>query len=332
MPYTMQPAGVGATCSPSAPPEALKAFGADRARDDRRTCAARPLADAAAALQAYLRRLETCSPTAGRSCSARCRASPTSRPRTRCGSCAARRRSPACSQPYPAVRRLVRPHDRVRPRRIRRRSTSAEAIAVAARRRRHAPRRLPAEPASRSATRSPSPPTDYAPDADRRHARRPRRRRGRRRAHRRARRHACTSTSPASASRSRSRQAPTDRRRTHHEDFKGRTAVITGAGSGFGLETSRIAARAGHEHRAWPTCSRTRSTRAAAEIERARRAGAAVPARRRRRRPRSKRSARPTLARFGAPHFVFNNAGVGAGGLIWENTRRRTGSGCWAST
>jgi len=26
------------------------------------------------------------------------------------------------------------------------------------------------------------------------------------------------------------------------------------------------------------------------------------------------------FARFGAPHFVFNNAGVGAGGLIWENT------------
>jgi NAD(P)-dependent dehydrogenase (short-subunit alcohol dehydrogenase family) len=27
-----------------------------------------------------------------------------------------------------------------------------------------------------------------------------------------------------------------------------------------------------------------------------------------------------TLARFGAPNFVFNNAGVGSGGLIWENT------------
>jgi len=25
-------------------------------------------------------------------------------------------------------------------------------------------------------------------------------------------------------------------------------------------------------------------------------------------------------ARFGAPHFVFNNAGVGAGGLVWENS------------
>jgi NAD(P)-dependent dehydrogenase (short-subunit alcohol dehydrogenase family) len=27
-----------------------------------------------------------------------------------------------------------------------------------------------------------------------------------------------------------------------------------------------------------------------------------------------------TLRQFGAPHFVFNNAGVGAGGLIWEHT------------
>jgi NAD(P)-dependent dehydrogenase (short-subunit alcohol dehydrogenase family) len=29
---------------------------------------------------------------------------------------------------------------------------------------------------------------------------------------------------------------------------------------------------------------------------------------------------RATQERFGAPHLVFNNAGVGAGGLIWENT------------
>ena len=29
-----------------------------------------------------------------------------------------------------------------------------------------------------------------------------------------------------------------------------------------------------------------------------------------------------TRSQFGAPHFVFNNAGVGAGGLIWENSIR----------
>jgi NAD(P)-dependent dehydrogenase (short-subunit alcohol dehydrogenase family) len=28
-----------------------------------------------------------------------------------------------------------------------------------------------------------------------------------------------------------------------------------------------------------------------------------------------------TMARFGAVHLVFNNAGVGSGGLIWENTQ-----------
>jgi NAD(P)-dependent dehydrogenase (short-subunit alcohol dehydrogenase family) len=27
-----------------------------------------------------------------------------------------------------------------------------------------------------------------------------------------------------------------------------------------------------------------------------------------------------TLERFGAPHLLFNNAGVGSGGLVWENT------------
>ena len=30
--------------------------------------------------------------------------------------------------------------------------------------------------------------------------------------------------------------------------------------------------------------------------------------------------AQAVFERFGAPHFVFNNAGVGAGGLVWENT------------
>jgi NAD(P)-dependent dehydrogenase (short-subunit alcohol dehydrogenase family) len=30
--------------------------------------------------------------------------------------------------------------------------------------------------------------------------------------------------------------------------------------------------------------------------------------------------AKDVVAHFGVPHFVFNNAGVGSGGLVWENT------------
>lgn len=101
-------------------------------------------------------------------------------------------------------------------------------------------------------------------------------------------------------------------------DFKGKTAVLTGAGSGFGLECARIGARLGMKlvladvqqdalDKAVAEISATGAqvlpfrldVSKAAEVEAL---GAAV------------------LARFGAPHFVFNNAGVGAGGLIWENT------------
>ena len=100
--------------------------------------------------------------------------------------------------------------------------------------------------------------------------------------------------------------------------FKGRTAVITGAASGFGLECSRIAARLGMNvvmadvqqdaldlaaaeitALGAPVLAYRLDVSKAAEVEAL---GAAV------------------LARFGAPHFVFNNAGIGAGGLIWENT------------
>jgi NAD(P)-dependent dehydrogenase (short-subunit alcohol dehydrogenase family) len=96
--------------------------------------------------------------------------------------------------------------------------------------------------------------------------------------------------------------------------------VITGAASGFGLETSRLAARKGMnvvmadvleeplaaavkeiEALGAQVLSFKCDVRHAAEVEAL---GAA------------------TLARFGAPHLVFNNAGVGAGGLIWEHTAR----------
>jgi len=101
-------------------------------------------------------------------------------------------------------------------------------------------------------------------------------------------------------------------------DFKGKTAVLTGAGSGFGLECARIGARLGmnlvlvdvqqdaldaatQEMQAAgaQVLSFKLDVSSAAQMEAM---GAAV------------------LARFGAPHLVFNNAGVGAGGLIWETS------------
>ncbi len=96
------------------------------------------------------------------------------------------------------------------------------------------------------------------------------------------------------------------------------TAVITGAGSGFGLEASRIAAARGMNvvmADVQPDALET----AAAEI---RGRGAQVLAQRV---DVSKSDevhalADATVQRFGVPTFVFNNAGVGAGGLIWEHT------------
>lgn len=100
--------------------------------------------------------------------------------------------------------------------------------------------------------------------------------------------------------------------------FKGRTAVITGAGSGFGLETSRIAAREGMNV-VMADVQADALDAAAAEI---RGLGAAVLAQRV---DVSKGAevdelAAATFERFGTPHFVFNNAGVGAGGLVWEQS------------
>jgi NAD(P)-dependent dehydrogenase (short-subunit alcohol dehydrogenase family) len=102
------------------------------------------------------------------------------------------------------------------------------------------------------------------------------------------------------------------------KDFKGRTAVITGAGSGFGLETSRIAARLGMNV-VMADVQADALERAAAEIESL---GAKVLAQRLDVSKAAEVEAlgRAVAARFGAPHVVFNNAGVGAGGLIWENT------------
>ena len=101
-------------------------------------------------------------------------------------------------------------------------------------------------------------------------------------------------------------------------NFKGKTAVLTGAGSGFGLECARIGARLGMNlvlvdvqqdalDAAALECASVGAQVLALKVDvssasQMEALGAAV------------------LARFGAPHFVFNNAGVGSGGLIWENS------------
>ncbi|HRD98629.1 MAG TPA: SDR family oxidoreductase [Rubrivivax sp.] len=100
--------------------------------------------------------------------------------------------------------------------------------------------------------------------------------------------------------------------------LQGGIAVITGAASGFGLESSRIAARLGMsivmaDVQADALAAAQREIEALGvpvlpfrlDVSRAAEVEALAAA---------------TLQRFGTPHFVFNNAGVGAGGLIWEHT------------
>lgn len=101
-------------------------------------------------------------------------------------------------------------------------------------------------------------------------------------------------------------------------DFKGKTAVLTGAGSGFGLECARIAAQRGMnvvlvdvQQDALDAAEQEITALGASvlsfklDVSSADEMAAMAAA---------------VFTRFGAPHLVFNNAGVGSGGLIWENT------------
>jgi len=101
-------------------------------------------------------------------------------------------------------------------------------------------------------------------------------------------------------------------------DFKNKTAVLTGAGSGFGLECARIGARLGM-NLVLADVQQDALDTAAREMQSA---GAPVLAVRL---DVSKAAdveslGHAVLQRFGVPHLVFNNAGVGAGGLIWETS------------
>jgi NAD(P)-dependent dehydrogenase (short-subunit alcohol dehydrogenase family) len=105
-------------------------------------------------------------------------------------------------------------------------------------------------------------------------------------------------------------------------EFKGRTAVITGAASGFGLETSRQVAQLGMNI---VMADVQADALAVAAGEVAALAGAQGGQVMPYRLDISKAEqvegmGAATKQRFGAPHFVFNNAGVGSGGLVWENS------------
>jgi len=103
-------------------------------------------------------------------------------------------------------------------------------------------------------------------------------------------------------------------------NFQGKTAVLTGAGSGFGLECARIGAKLGM-NLVLADVQQDALDKTVAEMQAA---GAPVLAMKVDVSQAAQVEAlgAATLARFGAPHFVFNNAGVGAGGLIWENTAK----------
>ena len=101
-------------------------------------------------------------------------------------------------------------------------------------------------------------------------------------------------------------------------NFKGKVAVLTGAGSGFGLECAKIGAQLDMKL-VLVDVQKDALDAAQAQMQTL---GAEVMARLV---DVSNEGQMQALANdvqqtFGAPNFVFNNAGVGAGGLVWENT------------
>ena len=102
------------------------------------------------------------------------------------------------------------------------------------------------------------------------------------------------------------------------EQLTGATAVITGAGSGFGLELARLCAQRSMRL----VLVDVQADALAAAADELTGQGAEVLAQRVDVASASEMQALAdaVMARFGAPHLVFNNAGVGSGGLIWENS------------
>lgn len=102
------------------------------------------------------------------------------------------------------------------------------------------------------------------------------------------------------------------------KDFQNKVAVITGGASGFGREFATIGANLGMKL-VLADVQQEGLDKAKAELEAQ---GAQVLAMRCdvRKAEQIQALADATMDRFGAVHLVFNNAGVGSGGLIWENS------------
>jgi NAD(P)-dependent dehydrogenase (short-subunit alcohol dehydrogenase family) len=102
------------------------------------------------------------------------------------------------------------------------------------------------------------------------------------------------------------------------DHLQGKTAVITGAGSGFGLEFARLAAGRGMrlvllDVQAEPLAQVVNELRqGGAQVLPFELSVADAPA--------MQAMAQAVQAQWGAPHLVFNNAGVGTSGLLWEGS------------
>lgn len=103
------------------------------------------------------------------------------------------------------------------------------------------------------------------------------------------------------------------------KNFQNRVAVITGAASGFGREFAIIGARLGMRL-VLADVQQEALAATAAELEAQGAQVLAMPCDVRKG-EQVEALAQAAMARFGAVHLVFNNAGVGAGGLVWESTQ-----------
>jgi NAD(P)-dependent dehydrogenase (short-subunit alcohol dehydrogenase family) len=103
------------------------------------------------------------------------------------------------------------------------------------------------------------------------------------------------------------------------KNFQSRVAVITGGAGGFGREFANIGARLGMKL-VLADVQQDALDKAKSELEAQ---GAQVLAIRCdvRKAEDVQALADATMNRFDAVHLVFNNAGVGSGGLIWENSQ-----------